>query len=98
MYVCLCEGLRESDIRELAFAGIVSAATVVDTFGLDDEDCCGRCAKNVYELVALATHGICSTSQQAYCPGAYSSPKTNCLSGPGEQSGQFRDSLPKLTS
>ena len=54
MYVCLCKGLREADIRQIALNGMGSTETVVKTLGLDDEDCCGRCARNIYELVALA--------------------------------------------
>jgi len=61
MYVCLCKGLRETDIQQVALNGMVNAETVAKTFGLDDEDCCGRCARNIHELVALATANVCAT-------------------------------------
>jgi len=70
MYVCLCKGLREADVRQVALAGMVTAETVVAAFGLDDEDCCGRCARNVYDLVAIATgkEGCSITRERTGCP------------------------------
>lgn len=55
MYVCLCKGLTESDVQEAARAGKVCPDTLRMCFGLEDEDCCGRCAKNIHELVEIAT-------------------------------------------
>ena len=55
MYVCLCKGLKENDIRQAASSGLVNAESAITAFGLDDEDCCGRCARNIHELVAIAT-------------------------------------------
>jgi bacterioferritin-associated ferredoxin len=54
MYVCLCKGLTESDVQQVARAGKVCPETLKTCFGLDDEDCCGRCAKNIHELLAIA--------------------------------------------
>jgi len=54
MYVCLCKGLTESDVQQAARNGKVCPDTLKTCFGLEDEDCCGRCAKNIHELVAIA--------------------------------------------
>ncbi len=58
MYVCLCKGLTESDVKRTAqYTGLgdaVDAALLTTVLGWDDEECCGRCAKNLEELVALA--------------------------------------------
>lgn len=63
MYVCLCKGLTESDVQQAAVNGNVCPDTLKACFGLEDEDCCGRCAKNIHELVAIANsaHSLTST-------------------------------------
>lgn len=95
MYICLCKGVKESDVRQLALAGMVTAGNVVDAFGLDDEDCCGRCAKNVCELVALAASpaGCCSADGQPACPAN----GMQHLAASPDNPGHFRDSLSELT-
>lgn len=55
MYVCLCKGLTESDIQGAGQAGIVQAEQLVEAFGLNDDECCGRCARNIQDLMDLAT-------------------------------------------
>lgn len=54
MYVCLCKGLTETDVQQVMRGGQVCPETLKMCFGLEDEDCCGRCAKNIQELVAVA--------------------------------------------
>jgi bacterioferritin-associated ferredoxin len=64
MYVCLCKGITESDVRRITLAGVSTAEELVASFGLEDEECCGRCAKNIYELVSIATgNRICGSSK-----------------------------------
>ncbi len=63
MYVCLCRGLTESDIQQVGQAGIVEAERLVEVLGLNDDECCGRCARDIQELVDLAT---CKLAPQ--CP------------------------------
>ena len=55
MYICLCRGLTESDIQQVGQAGIVEAERLVEVLGLNDDECCGRCARDIQELVDLAT-------------------------------------------
>ncbi|WHZ25035.1 MAG: hypothetical protein OJF47_004147 [Nitrospira sp.] len=62
MYVCLCKGLTESDVREAGRQGSVTTRQIIAEFGLREIGCCGRCAKNIHELVALAKshlEGVC---------------------------------------
>jgi bacterioferritin-associated ferredoxin len=54
MYVCLCKGLTESDVREAGRRGHLTTREIIAEFGLRENGCCGRCAKNIQELVALA--------------------------------------------
>lgn len=55
MYVCLCKGITESDVREAGRAGLVMPCQLKERFGLKDSGCCGRCSKNIQEFVELAT-------------------------------------------
>ena len=55
MYVCICKGIRECDLRELGQAGITCPKTIARTLGIDDkENCCGRCIKKVGQFVKIA--------------------------------------------
>ena len=47
MYLCLCKGITDSDVRDAARAGIVMPCQIKARFGLKDADCCGRCSKNI---------------------------------------------------
>ncbi len=55
MYVCLCKGLTEADVRRAGQAGLLSCESLASALGIDQEGCCGRCLRNIDELVALAT-------------------------------------------
>ena len=55
MYLCLCKGITESDVRDAGRAGIVMPCQIKAKFGLKDSGCCGRCAKNIRPFVELAT-------------------------------------------
>ena len=54
MYVCLCKGITEADLHRAARAGVVTADGLTRAFGLDDTTCCGRCVRNIDEVVAVA--------------------------------------------
>lgn len=54
MYVCLCKGVRESDVKQAASCGKVRAEDLVEAFDLSAKDCCGRCARNINRLVTIA--------------------------------------------
>ena len=52
MYVCLCNGYREAEIREVALEGVASAAEAYTALG--NGPCCGRwldCAQRILDEV-----------------------------------------------
>ncbi len=54
MYLCLCKGITESDVREAGRAGIVMPCQLKAKFGLKEAGCCGRCSKNIRGFVEIA--------------------------------------------
>jgi bacterioferritin-associated ferredoxin len=54
MFLCLCKGITESDVREAGQAGIVMPGQLKVRFGLKESGCCGRCSKNINEFVQIA--------------------------------------------
>ncbi len=55
MFVCICKGIRECDVRELGRCGITSPKAIASSLGIDDKDnCCGRCLNNVSDFVKIA--------------------------------------------
>jgi len=57
MYVCLCRGIKESQIREFGKTHPVTAAELIETFGLDDEGACQHCLLEIDHLLDLAKEG-----------------------------------------
>lgn len=56
MYICVCKGITESQVRELGQTGLTCLRALSTSLELDDEDnCCGRCLDNIQEFVAIAT-------------------------------------------
>jgi bacterioferritin-associated ferredoxin len=55
MYLCLCKGITDSDVREAGQEGIFMPGQLKAKFGLKDAGCCGRCSKNIHEFVEIAT-------------------------------------------
>ncbi len=68
MYVCLCKGLTESDVRAAGRAGAVTPCQLIETFGLKKNGCCGRCAKNIHEFVSLATSHLVTPCRNSATP------------------------------
>jgi bacterioferritin-associated ferredoxin len=62
VYICLCKGISESEVRALGRSGICSAEQLALTLGLDEDGICGRCLRNIEALVALATRDLAGTS------------------------------------
>ena len=58
MYVCLCKGLTERDVRDAGQGPSVNPESLVRCLGLDDEECCGRCAEKIDEIVTIATGSL----------------------------------------
>ncbi|HMS84309.1 MAG TPA: (2Fe-2S)-binding protein [Nitrospira sp.] len=60
MYMCLCKGVTESEVRAAGRDGIVMASQLKAKFDLKCNGCCGRCAKNIHEFVEVAVQGAAS--------------------------------------
>ena len=60
MYLCLCKGLTEEDIRELAAVLARSNVTSIEAFlkflDLDNIEACGLCAEDPEPFIELARH------------------------------------------
>lgn len=65
MYICLCNGITESEVRDAGRCGLVTPCQLKAKFGLKKDGCCGRCAKNIQEFVALAKEGCANASPAA---------------------------------
>jgi len=68
MFVCVCKGIKESEVRELGQAGVTCPKALACSLGLDDEDnCCGRCLNNIGKFVKMATEELiqCRSSVNA---------------------------------
>jgi len=55
MYVCICKGLTESEVREVAQCQAQSPEALVDAIGWNDGVCCGRCASTVDRIFSFVT-------------------------------------------
>jgi bacterioferritin-associated ferredoxin len=57
MYVCICRGVTEAEVRQAGRAGVIRSEDLIALFGFADPACCGRCARRSAALVALAAEG-----------------------------------------
>jgi bacterioferritin-associated ferredoxin len=48
-------------VQQAGRSGVINGAELIATFGLKESGCCGRCAKNIHELVALASGQLAQT-------------------------------------
>ncbi len=65
MYVCLCNGITESDVREAGRDGHVTPCALKAKFKLKENGCCGRCAKNIQEFVEIAVQGTAASCHRS---------------------------------
>ena len=54
MYVCLCRGIKEREVRAALHEGHTTREALIARMGWDDPRCCGRCARNADRFVLLA--------------------------------------------
>jgi bacterioferritin-associated ferredoxin len=54
VYLCLCKGITEAQVKRLAQAGTSTVEGLIVVLGLEDDECCGRCAEDIEEFVELA--------------------------------------------
>lgn len=62
MYICLCKGVTDSDVRRLGRAGVVSPKALAAELGIDRDDCCGRCFASILNLATLARAELVKTT------------------------------------
>ena len=69
MYVCLCHGIKEAEVREAGTRGIVTEEELADMFDWYNPETCGRCLKNMPEISALALEASIdfSLEQDGFC-------------------------------
>ena len=53
MFLCVCKAVRVSEAVDAARTGIDSPEAMRSFFGFDDDECCGRCAEDIEDVVAL---------------------------------------------
>ncbi len=53
MYVCICKGVRFSDAVEAAKSKGASPEELIEIFGFDDSDACGRCASRISSISVM---------------------------------------------
>lgn len=58
MIFCSCKAISEDEVRELGARGIVRGQILIAVLGLDAPECCGRCARDVERLEAVAREGL----------------------------------------
>jgi bacterioferritin-associated ferredoxin len=54
VYLCLCKGLTEADVKRQARCGSRGVEALIADLGLEDDDCCGRCAMDACEFESIA--------------------------------------------
>jgi bacterioferritin-associated ferredoxin len=55
VYLCLCKGVTEAEVRRLAREGVLTAPDLIKRLGLAEKRLCGRCIREIAEFVELAT-------------------------------------------
>ena len=55
MFLCMCKSVRVSEAVDAAGSGATSPEAMIEHFGFEDAECCGRCARDIDALVALVT-------------------------------------------
>jgi bacterioferritin-associated ferredoxin len=58
MYLCLCRGVNETDLKELGCGGMTTAKEIVQALGLNRPECCGRCLASIRVFVEAAKRGL----------------------------------------
>jgi bacterioferritin-associated ferredoxin len=61
MFICLCKGITDEDVRRLGESGITEPTELIAILGLDDRTCCGKCARNAGHLAELACEAHASS-------------------------------------
>ena len=52
MFLCVCKAVRVSDGVDAARSGFDTPDSMKRVFGLDGDDCCGRCSRHIDSFIA----------------------------------------------
>jgi bacterioferritin-associated ferredoxin len=79
MYLCVCTGVTESDVKRVARERYPTPEGLICALGLDGDACCGRCMLEIEEFVELALeeHGCVQAAPvgaASHVPAAHSAP------------------------
>jgi bacterioferritin-associated ferredoxin len=74
MYVCLCRGLKEADVRCVARSGCTSPEALIERLRLDADECCGRCLREIDVFVEIALSEAARAAAQVAAPAALAGP------------------------
>lgn len=66
MYVCLCKGITESKLREVGRSCEGCPELLASALGLDDEECCRRCIRNIRGLAAMACERVAAAAPRPH--------------------------------
>lgn len=58
MFLCVCKGVRVSEAVNAARMGARSPQALINKFGLEDDECCGRCAGDIVRLTSLVNEEL----------------------------------------
>jgi bacterioferritin-associated ferredoxin len=64
MYVCLCHGIKEAEVRDAGSRGVVTEEELADMFDWYNPETCGRCLKSMPEITALALEGAINLNME----------------------------------
>ena len=53
VYVCVCKAIRLSEAVEAARAAGTAPQDLIETFGFEDSDACGRCANQILRISTM---------------------------------------------
>lgn len=63
MYICLCNGYRESEVRDMARKGYTAAEEAYEALG--DGPCCGQCVDFAQEIMDEERDAPCAVQDAA---------------------------------
>ena len=78
MFLCVCKGIRVSEAVEAARFGARTPQSLINRFGLEDDECCGRCASDIVRLTDLVNGELARTNTERL-PVQYNSPGSTAI-------------------
>ncbi len=70
MYLCLCKGVTEAQVRRIARTGVLTADDLIRGLGLREKRLCGRCIRDIAEFVDLATREAVESQARSEATGS----------------------------